>query len=96
MITIEEFIKIAIDNAFFIPIQDRNSSNTTDISAWSNKFPWLYFNHEGFVTFTNWVDKSIQSYYNLEDLKASLPDIKLAIKKRCIEAKINDLECDFV
>ena len=96
MITREEFIKTATDNAFFIPIQDRNSSNPSDISAWSNKFPWLFFNHEGFVTFTNWVDKTSQLYYNLEDFKASLPDIKLAIKKRKIESKIYNIERDFV
>lgn len=96
MITREEFIKTAKYNSFYIPMQDRNLSNTSDISAWSNKFPWLVFNHEGFVTFTNWVDKTSQSYYNLEDFKASLPDIKLAIKKRNIESKIYNIERDFV
>lgn len=96
MITREEFIKTATDNSFYIPMLDRNLSNTSDISAWSNKFPWLVFNQEGIVTFTNWVDKTIQSYYNLEDFKASLPDIKLAIKKRNIESKIYNIERDFV
>lgn len=39
MITREEFIKTAADNAFYIPMLDRNLSNTSDITAWSNKFP---------------------------------------------------------
>lgn len=42
MITREEFIKTATDNAFYIPMQDRYFSNTSDFSAWSNKFPWLF------------------------------------------------------
>lgn len=39
MITREEFIKTAADNAFYIPMLYRNLSNTSDITAWSNKFP---------------------------------------------------------